>query len=58
MAMASSSVERYPVALLGSRRVSSRVSGRRLTRVIGTFRMIESNVKISDELWTTTFMGR
>jgi len=29
-----------------------------LTREIGTFRMIESNVKINDELCTTTFMGK
>jgi hypothetical protein len=46
------------VALLGSRRVSSRPAGLRLTRVIGTFRRIESSVNINDELWTTTFMGR
>jgi hypothetical protein len=49
---------RYPEARWGSRRVSSRPARLRFTRVIGTFRMIDSNVKTSDELWTTTFMGR
>src|ERR1700729_3091976 len=33
-------------------------SGLRFTRVIGTLSRIESTVKISDELCTTTFMGR
>jgi hypothetical protein len=40
----------YPVAALVSLRVTSRPTGFRFTRVIGTFRMIESKVKINDEL--------
>ena len=48
----------YPAALRVSRTIPSRPAGLRLTRVMGTFRMIESSVKINDELCTTTFMGR
>jgi hypothetical protein len=45
-------------AALDASSCSSVRSGLRFTRVIGTLSKIESTVKSSDELCTTTFMGR